>query len=56
MPFVQLVRERFAAPAGGPRALDALTLEIDEETVLQVNYDYLTANLGLDSDGLEVGD
>ena len=51
MPFVQLVRENFLAR--GKRVLDA-NLEIDEEAVLEANYDYITATLGLDSDGLQV--
>ncbi len=51
MPFVQLARERFAA--NGVRTLEA-QLEVDEEAVLTANYEYLTANLGLDADGLEV--
>lgn len=51
MPFVQLVRDRFLA--SGPKVFDS-HLDVDEESVLMVNYDYLTATLGLASDGLEV--
>lgn len=51
MSFVQLVRERFQA--NGKHALDAVP-ELDEEKVLKANLEYLTANLGLDSDGLVV--
>lgn len=51
MSFVQLVRERFQA--NGKHALDSLP-ELDEESVLQANAEYLIATLGLNADGLKV--
>lgn len=51
MPFVQLVREGFLVR--GKSVLDA-TSEIDEQAVLEANYEYLIATLCLDNDGLEV--
>ncbi|VDL59361.1 unnamed protein product [Hymenolepis diminuta] len=53
MSFVQLVRERFQA--NGKHALDGLP-ELDEESVLQANAEYLIATLGLSADGLEICD